>query len=38
MMGNYQVRFRGRGTGGPLWIAWPLPDEPSGDEADNRRV
>src|SRR3954470_9355495 len=26
MMGNYQVRFRGRGTGGPPWIAWPLPD------------
>ena len=25
-MRNYQVRFRGRGTGGPSWIAWPLPD------------
>ncbi len=25
-MGNYQVRFRGRGTAGPSWIGWPLPD------------
>src|SRR5689334_3021958 len=27
MMRKYQVRFRGRGTGGPSRIAWPLPDK-----------